>query len=152
MIQRHEGRHAVALMCRVLTVSRCGYYDRHGRPPPDRGQANVRLAAYVQRVYAEHKGHAGASPSGCALWQRASTWRRQIRTTICQSRRTCWRRSSRRQGRTTNGRAASPTSRLKKAGCMWRWCWPCTRGRLIGWAMSERTAQLMCAAHGAVAT
>ena len=41
-----------------------------------------------------------ASPSGCALRQRASTWRRQIRTIICQSRRTCWRRSSRRQGRT----------------------------------------------------
>jgi len=60
MIQRHEERYAVALMCRMLTVSRSGYYGWRGRPPSDREQANVRLAADVQRIYAEHKGRTGA--------------------------------------------------------------------------------------------
>ena len=60
MIQRHEGQHAVVLMCRLLTVSRSGYYDWRGRPPSGREQANVRLAADIQRVFTEHKGRAGA--------------------------------------------------------------------------------------------
>ena len=33
MIQRHEEQHTVALMCRVLVVSRNGYYDWRGRAP-----------------------------------------------------------------------------------------------------------------------
>jgi transposase InsO family protein len=60
MIQRHEGQHTVALMCRILRVSRSGYYGWRGRPPSAREQANVRLAADVQRIYAEHKGRTGA--------------------------------------------------------------------------------------------
>jgi transposase InsO family protein len=47
-------------MCRVLTVSRSGYYGWRGRPPSDRAKANTRLAADVRRVYAEHKARAGA--------------------------------------------------------------------------------------------
>jgi putative transposase len=60
MIQRHEGQHTVALMCRVLAVSRSGYYDWRGRGPSPRAQANTRLAADVHRVYVEHKARAGA--------------------------------------------------------------------------------------------
>ena len=60
MIQRHEGRYAVVLMCHVLKVSRSGYYDWRGRPPSARAQANVRLAADVHRIYAAHKGRTGA--------------------------------------------------------------------------------------------
>ena len=60
LIHRHAGQHAVALMCRVLTLSRSGYYDWRGRPPSDRAKANVRLAADVHRVYTENKGRAGA--------------------------------------------------------------------------------------------
>ena len=60
MIQRHESQHTVALMCRVLTVSRSGYYGWRDRPPSDRAQANTRLAADVQRVFVEHQGRAGA--------------------------------------------------------------------------------------------
>ena len=60
LIHRHEGQHTVALMCRVLTLSRSGYYDWRGRPPSDRAQANARLAADVHRVYREHKARAGA--------------------------------------------------------------------------------------------
>ena len=60
MIQRHEGQHTVALMCRVLVVSRSGYYGWRGRAPSHRARANTRLAADVQRVFAEHLGRAGA--------------------------------------------------------------------------------------------
>ena len=60
MIKRHEGEHSIAMMCRVLTVSRSGYYHWRGRQPSPREQDNVRLAAAVQRVYAEHQGRAGA--------------------------------------------------------------------------------------------
>ena len=60
LIHRHEGQHTVALMCRVLTLSRSGYYDWRGRPPSKRVQANAHLAADIHRVYAEHKARAGA--------------------------------------------------------------------------------------------
>lgn len=60
LIHRHEGQHPVALMCRVLTLSRSGYYDWRGRLPSDRAKANVRLAADVHRVYAANKGRTGA--------------------------------------------------------------------------------------------
>ena len=60
MIQQHETQHTIALMCRVLTVSRSGYYDWRGRAPSNRAQATVHLATAVRRVFAEHKGRAGA--------------------------------------------------------------------------------------------
>ena len=47
-------------MCRVLSVSRSGYYGWRDRPPSDRAQADARLAADVRRVFGEHKGRAGA--------------------------------------------------------------------------------------------
>ena len=60
LIHHHEAEHTVTLMCRVLTVSRSGYYDWRGRPPSERAQANAQLAADVHRVYAQNKGRAGA--------------------------------------------------------------------------------------------
>jgi putative transposase len=60
MIQRHETQHTVALMCQVLAVSRSGFYDWRGRAPSDRAQASAYLATAVHRVFAEHKGRAGA--------------------------------------------------------------------------------------------
>ena len=47
-------------MCRVLTVSRSGYYGWRGRVPSNRTAANARLAADVHRVFTEHQGRAGA--------------------------------------------------------------------------------------------
>ena len=60
MIQQYEAQHTVALMCRVLTVSRSGYYGWRGRAPSNRAQATAHLASAVRRVFAEHKGRAGA--------------------------------------------------------------------------------------------
>ena len=60
MIQRHEACHTITLMCRVLTVSRSGYYAWRSHPPSDRAQANAQLALDVHRIFNEHKGRAGA--------------------------------------------------------------------------------------------
>lgn len=60
MIRRHEENHAVALMCRVLDVSRSGYYDWRNRPLSARAQANQRLTADIRRIHQEHKGRVGA--------------------------------------------------------------------------------------------
>ena len=59
-IRQHEACHTVTLMCRVLTVSRSGYYAWRSRPPSDRAQANTRLALDLHRIFDEHKGRAGA--------------------------------------------------------------------------------------------
>ena len=60
MIHRHEACHTVTLMCRVLTVSRSGYYAWRNHPPSDRAQANTRLTKDVHRIFKEHKGRVGA--------------------------------------------------------------------------------------------
>ena len=109
-------------MCRVLTVSRSGYYDWRGRPPSERAQANIRLVADVHRVYAEHKSRAGAPritkqlrDEGQTVGKhrvarvmraeslRANTRRRPTPTTACRWPRTCFNRTSRPRPRTRNG-------------------------------------------------
>jgi transposase InsO family protein len=60
MIRRHEENHAVALMCRVLEVSRSGYYDWRSREPSARAQANQRLTDDIRRIHEDHKGRVGA--------------------------------------------------------------------------------------------
>lgn len=60
MIRNHETRHSVVLMCRVLAVSRAGYYEWRNRKPSARELANAELATDVRRVYDEHKGRAGS--------------------------------------------------------------------------------------------
>ena len=55
-IRRHEADHAVSLMCRLLTVSRSGYYDGRDRPAPPRAQADEGLLKAIERIYDDHKG------------------------------------------------------------------------------------------------
>lgn len=59
----HE--HAVSDLCRVLEVSRSGYYAWLAAPAEDRAQANTQLGAQIQTVFAEHRGRYG-SPRVCA--------------------------------------------------------------------------------------
>ncbi len=55
-IRRHEADHAVSLMCRLLSVSRSGYYDGRDRPAPPRAQADEGLLKAIERIYDDHKG------------------------------------------------------------------------------------------------
>lgn len=60
MIRRHEQAYAILLMCRLLEVSRSGYYDWRSRAPSARSEANRYLTDDIRRVHAEHKSRFGA--------------------------------------------------------------------------------------------
>jgi hypothetical protein len=49
----------VAVACRVLGVSRSGYYDWLGRPPSARDEANSLLLKHIQDVHADSRGTYG---------------------------------------------------------------------------------------------
>jgi putative transposase len=49
----------VAVACRVLGVSRSGYYDWLGRPPSARDDANSLLLKHIQEVHADSRGTYG---------------------------------------------------------------------------------------------
>ena len=51
MIKTNENGFPVAMMCRVLSVSRSGYHAWKHRPPSDRDKARQILAAEVKRVF-----------------------------------------------------------------------------------------------------
>ena len=51
-IRRHAGAYAVALMCRVLQVSRAGYYAWASRPASAREVADARLATEIRVAHA----------------------------------------------------------------------------------------------------
>lgn len=50
MIKANEGQFPVELMCRMLAVSRSGYYDWKHRPLSDRGEANKLLANDIKHI------------------------------------------------------------------------------------------------------
>ena len=51
-IRRHEGAFTVVLMCRVLTVSRPGYYAWRHRPPSARAQQDTQLRVAIRAIHA----------------------------------------------------------------------------------------------------
>jgi len=51
-IRRHEGAFTVVLMCRVLTVSRAGYYAWRSRRPSARAQGDTRLRVAIRGIHA----------------------------------------------------------------------------------------------------
>jgi putative transposase len=52
--------HPVALSCRVLGVSRAGFYAWRERPPAARVQADAELTAVIHRLHAENRGAYGS--------------------------------------------------------------------------------------------
>jgi putative transposase len=53
-IKRHAGQFRVSIMCKVLQVSRAGYYAWSKRQPSARELANDRLLALLRRLFALH--------------------------------------------------------------------------------------------------
>jgi putative transposase len=60
MIKSNENQFRIGLMCRLLSVSRSGYYSWKQRPPSDRDRAGQLLAAEIKRVFDDEKGRPGA--------------------------------------------------------------------------------------------
>lgn len=60
MIKGNEDHFPVGMMCRMLSVSRSGYYSWKNRPLSGRDQANRMLAAEIKRVFDDEKGRPGS--------------------------------------------------------------------------------------------
>ena len=75
-IDAEKGNFDVAVMCRVLGVSRSGYYAWARRPPSERTLANATLVEEIRRVHAESDGTYGsrrACTPSCAVRAMRST-------------------------------------------------------------------------------
>lgn len=59
-IEAEKARYPIALMCRVLEVSRAGYYAARSRPESSRAAANRDLAAKVHEVYEANRRDYGS--------------------------------------------------------------------------------------------
>jgi putative transposase len=55
-IEQHASAWPVNVMCRMLGVSRSGYYDWRGRAPSARTVANLALLGDVRRLQTRHQG------------------------------------------------------------------------------------------------
>jgi len=59
-IESEKAHHAVSTLCRVLEVSRSGFYAWHARRPSPRQRENERLTLEVREIYASNKGRYGS--------------------------------------------------------------------------------------------
>jgi transposase InsO family protein len=66
-IDTERAHHSLAVLCRVLTVSRSGFYAWQARAPSRRQQANERLVTEIRRVHREHRQACGALKTWKAL-------------------------------------------------------------------------------------
>ncbi|MGQ9427685.1 IS3 family transposase [Gilvimarinus sp. F26214L] len=60
LIREHVGQYSIALMCRVLEVSRSGYYRWKDRPKSERTQRRMEMTRQVVDTYATFKARYGA--------------------------------------------------------------------------------------------
>jgi putative transposase len=59
-IVQHRAEYPVGLMCRVLGVSRAGFYAWRDRPPSPRAQVNARLRVAIRAIHAESRRSYGS--------------------------------------------------------------------------------------------
>jgi putative transposase len=59
-IAREAAHHPVALSCRVLGVSRAGFYAWRGRPPSVRARTDAELTTVIHRLHRESRGIYGS--------------------------------------------------------------------------------------------
>lgn len=59
-IQTHAGTWRITTMCRVLEVSRAGYYAWRARPLCERGKRNQRLTEEIKAIQTDMKGRYGS--------------------------------------------------------------------------------------------
>jgi putative transposase len=60
LIDQEKAHHAVSLLCRVLGVSRAGYYAWTRRPPSARVTSNQVLLEQIRQVHQRSRGTYGA--------------------------------------------------------------------------------------------
>lgn len=159
----HEGAFAVQLMCRVLLVSRSGYYAWRSRTPSKRAQARAALDARVCAEFQARKGRAGAP----RLARHVRRNRRQVADSL--RRQGLRAKAARKYKATTNSNHSLPVAQnllqqdftAQRPNQVWvgdityiatgeGWLYLAVvldlySRRVVGWSMSERmTAALVC--------
>jgi putative transposase len=66
-IRQHQAQFSVAAMCRVLRVSRSGYYEWQSRPSCAREQADEILLRHIHRIHLQHRQAYGMRKTWKAL-------------------------------------------------------------------------------------
>ena len=76
----HQAEFTICAMCRLLTVSRIGYYAWRDRLPSQRSESDQALLAQIQSIHATSRGVYGAPRIHAVLLERGiRTSRRQWR-------------------------------------------------------------------------
>ena len=60
MIHQHRDQYPIALMCRVLRVSRAGYYAWRSRPASPRQQRENQLRVLIRAIYHDNQQRYGS--------------------------------------------------------------------------------------------
>jgi transposase InsO family protein len=178
-ISDHRAVYGVKRLCRVLDVSRSGFYawlaGAGGRAA--RAAQEERLVTQIRQIHADTYGTYGSpgSPSGCvpsASGSATSGWSGSCASTrssgatcaagtpppaVTRPRRpprTCWAATSPPSGPTVDGWVTSPTCGSLTASFTWPPCWTCTHaGWSAGRLVDHARAELVCdALQAAVAT
>jgi putative transposase len=75
LIDQEKAHHAVSLLCRVLGVSRAGFYGWRSRPPSARAVADQALLELIHQIHrrsrATYGAHASTPSSALTI---ASVW------------------------------------------------------------------------------
>jgi putative transposase len=168
MIKTNEMHFPAGMMCRLLLVSRSGYYAWKRRPPSVREQSNRLLKIDIKRVFDDEKGRAGAPRIARRLQDEGKPAGRHRIARIMKD--NGWRaKAARKYKATTNSKHSLPVApnllgqnfSADKPDQKWvsdityiwteeGWLYLAVvlelySRRVIGWAISERmTATLVC--------
>ena len=66
-IEKHKDRHSIALLCRCLQVSRCGFHAWRDREPSAREKHDQQLLMAIRRLHLEHRQRYGGVKTWKAL-------------------------------------------------------------------------------------
>jgi transposase InsO family protein len=167
MIKANENQFRIGLMCRLLSVSRSGYYGWKQRPPSGRGRANQLLAAEIKRVFDDEKGRAGAPRVAHRLKAEGVLGGRHRVARIMRDN-GLRAKAARKYKATTHSKQSLPVapnlleqnfmadkpdqngfriSRMSgrtKAGCTWRSCWNSIQGGSLAGRLPSAWRQRWC--------
>ena len=62
LIDAEKADYSISLLCRVLQVSRSGYYDWKDRPPSKRDRENAALTPRITEIHERSRGTYGCYP------------------------------------------------------------------------------------------
>jgi putative transposase len=62
-VEADKANHSIGSLCRVLRVSKSGYYDWKSRPPSARFKADAVLTERIERIHRDSRATYGARPA-----------------------------------------------------------------------------------------